>query len=120
MVVKLIIAFDGGLGFACHILPQGRDGGKIDFFDFLSIRLILSIIDKTLHLSIKNQFCLEERTNGGIGNRNCKKAKSVRFCICKKAELVSFHSRSPAYLLQICFWNFGFKIKIWNYGIVEL
>ncbi len=32
-----------------------------------SIRLILSIIDKALHLSIKNRFCLEE---GGIENRN--------------------------------------------------
>ncbi len=31
-----------------------RDGEKIDFFDFLSIRLALSIIDKKLHLSIKN------------------------------------------------------------------
>ncbi len=91
-----------------------RDRGKIDFFNFLSIRPILSIIDKTLHLSIKNRFCQEERTNGGIGNRNSKKAKSVRFCICKKGKLVSFRSGSPAYLLQMCFWNFGFKIKIWK------
>ncbi len=36
-----------------------RDGEIIDFFDFLSIRLALSIIDKKLHLSIKNRFCPE-------------------------------------------------------------
>ncbi len=36
-----------------------RDGEKINFFDFLSIRLALSIISKKLHLSIKNRFCLE-------------------------------------------------------------
>ncbi len=36
-----------------------RDGEKIDFFDFLLIRLALSIIDKKLHLSIKYRFCLE-------------------------------------------------------------
>ncbi len=34
-----------------------RNGGKIDFFDFLSIRPVLSIIVKKCHLSIKNQFC---------------------------------------------------------------
>ncbi len=38
---------------------QSRDGGKINFFDFLSIRPILSIINKKCHLSIKNRFCLE-------------------------------------------------------------
>ncbi len=38
-----------------------RDGGKINFFDFLSIRLVLSIIDKKFHLSIKKI-------------QNCKKA----------------------------------------------
>ncbi len=38
---------------------SNRDGEKIDFFDFLSIRLALSIIDKKLHLSIKNRFCRE-------------------------------------------------------------
>ncbi len=36
-----------------------RDGGKINFFDFLSIRPVLSIIDKKCHLLIKNRFCLE-------------------------------------------------------------
>ncbi len=36
-----------------------RDGEKIDFFNFLSIRLALLIIDKKLHLSIKNRFCPE-------------------------------------------------------------
>ncbi len=36
-----------------------RDGEKIDFFDFLSIRLALLIIDKKFHLSIKNRFCWE-------------------------------------------------------------
>ncbi len=36
-----------------------KDGEKIDFFDFLSVRLALSIIDKKLHLSIKNRFCPE-------------------------------------------------------------
>ncbi len=64
--IKVKNSFAAGYG-------NSRDGGKIDFFNFLSIRLILSIIDKTLHLSIKNRFCLEE---GGIENRN-KKAKSV-------------------------------------------
>ncbi len=34
-------------------------GEKIDFFEFLSIRLALSIIDKKLHLSINNQLCPE-------------------------------------------------------------
>ncbi len=40
-----------------NISPDGRnikDGKKIDFFDFLSIRPVLSIIDKTFHLSTKN------------------------------------------------------------------
>ncbi len=36
-----------------------RDGEKIDFFDFLSIRLALSIIDKKLYLSTENRFCPE-------------------------------------------------------------
>ncbi len=41
-----------------------KDGGKIDFFDFLSIRPVLSIIDKKYHLSIKNRFCPElQKTN---------------------------------------------------------
>ncbi len=42
-----------------HMVLLTRDGEKIDFFDFLSIRLALSIIDKKLHLSIKNRFCAE-------------------------------------------------------------
>ncbi len=39
-----------------------RDGGKIDFFNFLSIRPVLSIIDKKFCLSIKNRFCPRNRT----------------------------------------------------------
>ncbi len=31
-----------------------RDGGKIYFFNFLSIRPVLLIIDKKFHLSLKN------------------------------------------------------------------
>ncbi len=38
---------------------QIRDGEKIDFFDFSSMGLALSIIDRKLHLSIKNRFCPE-------------------------------------------------------------
>ncbi len=34
-------------------------GEKLIFLIFLSIRPVLSIIDKKCHLSIKNQFCLE-------------------------------------------------------------
>ncbi len=41
-----------------------RDKEKINFFDFLSIRPVLSIIDKKCHLLIKNRFCLElKKTN---------------------------------------------------------
>ncbi len=38
-------------------------GEKSIFFDFLSIRPVLSIIDKKPHLSIKNRFCLELQKN---------------------------------------------------------
>ncbi len=48
--------FRSRLSFECL---NDRDGEKIDFFDFLSIRLALLIIDKKLHLSIKNRFCPE-------------------------------------------------------------
>ncbi len=36
------------------ILIFRRDGEEIDFFNFVSIRPALSIIDKKLQLSIKN------------------------------------------------------------------
>ncbi len=38
-----------------------KNGGKIYFFDFLSIRLVLSIFDKKFHLLITNQFCPESQ-----------------------------------------------------------
>ncbi len=56
---------------SAKVIPVCIRGGKLGvgmgkesiFFDFLSTRLALLIIDKKLHLSIKNRFCPELQKN---------------------------------------------------------
>ncbi len=59
-----LIATPRVIDFLCD-----RDGGKIDFFYFLSIRPVLSIIDKKFRLSIKNRFYTDEVNLKKVNNK---------------------------------------------------